>query len=724
MQMPLFPEAAPKKPPARRRLGRGALNAPQWEAVTCTNGPVLVIAGAGSGKTRTLVYRVAHLIETGISPERILLLTFTRRSAQEMLARAAAILDDSCTHVTGGTFHAVAAAILRRHGHHLGYSPQFTILDRGDAEGIINLIKSSLDLGGAGKRFPSKRVVVNILSQVVNKNLTLGEVINDRYWHLAEFEDDLRTIAEHYRAFKVEHNLMDYDDLLVNLLRLLELPEAAPAIRGRFSHIMVDEYQDTNKVQAAIIRRLAVEHDNVMVVGDDAQSIYSFRGADFKNIMAFPNDFPGARIIKLEENYRSTQPILDLTNAIIDKAVEKYAKKLHTSIAGKEKPRIYSARNDAEQAAFVAGKIAAFVNSGGNPSEAAVLFRSGFHSYKLELELSRRGIPFEKRGGLKLTESAHIKDVLAFLRVVHNPVDSLAWNRMLLLLERVGPKTAAGITRAVLAEPDPIAALAKYKAGKAWEKGLRDLAATLADMRALASPARQFERVMAYYQDIFERVYHDDYPSRGRDLEHVRELVGGYDDLEAFLNDTALDPPEAEAGPAALNEGRVVLSTVHSAKGLEWDLVFIIHLVEGKFPSAMAQSREEIEEERRLLYVAATRARKDLYLVYPREVASPGRLGEPSIISRFLEELPPGLAASANKAPASMGRGPGAASATVTVSASRLADGEAAIGTRVRHPFFGDGTIGKKTGPRTVQVFFDRHGMKTINLDYVKMERV
>ena len=705
--------------------GEDELNPAQWEAVRAIDGPVLVIAGAGSGKTRTLVYRVAHLIRSGVAPERILLLTFTRKSAQEMLERAATILDDSCTYVVGGTFHAVGASILRLHGHHLGYTPRFTILDRGDSEGIVNLIKSSLDLQGVGKRFPSKRVLVNIISQMVNRNQSLSEVIESRYWHLAEFEPQIAEINEQYHRFKREHNLMDYDDLLVNMVHILDHPEAGPLIRSRFSHIMVDEYQDTNPVQAAIIKGLAREHHNVMVVGDDAQSIYSFRGADFKNIMEFPNQFPGARLIKLEENYRSTQPILDFSNAIIEQARERFTKNLYTSLGGTVKPRLYAARHDGAQAAYVAGRIREYLNGGGDPREVAVLFRSGFHSYKLELECGRLGIDYEKRGGLKLTESAHIKDVLCFLRVLHNPDDRLAWNRVLLMLEKVGPKTAAKVMRVVLAADDPIAALAMYKAAPSWKKGCTELALALSDMRGLERPLDVFDRLMSFYQDIFERIYHDDYPTRGRDLEQLRTIIGGYRDLESFLNDAALDPPEANAPdlvdlPGA---GRVVLSTIHSAKGLEWDLVFIIHLVEGKFPSAMAKTSEEIEEERRLLYVAATRARKELYLVYPREVANPGRFEEPAIISRFLADLPPGLVETANRRLAGEGGVEAAPHAAPPASpvASTARSGEIATGSRVRHPFFGAGTVGARLGPRTVRIAFDRHGEKTINLDYVSL---
>lgn len=724
MQQSLFGEEkrTPQKLPPKVTHFDG-LNPPQLEAVTTTDGPILVIAGAGSGKTRTLVHRVAYLIEQGIQPERILLLTFTRKSAQEMLHRASDLLDDSCRRVMGGTFHAVASLLLRRYGHHLGYTSQFTILDRSDAEGIVNLLKASLDLKDSDRRFPSRKVIVNILSQTVNKGQTIAEAVGQRYAHFVDFIGDFEQIAQHYLKFKREHNLMDYDDLLINLQRVLAIPEVGAEISARFSYLMVDEYQDTNPVQAEIIRLLALPHRNVMVVGDDSQSIYSFRGADFRNIMEFPKLYPEAKLIRLEENYRSTQPILSMTNAIIEQAAEKYTKKLFTSIEGGQKPLVYSARNDSDQAAYVAGTINKLVREGAAPDQIAVLFRSGFHSYKLELELANRQLPFEKRGGMKLTESAHIKDILSLLRVIYNPQDNLAWNRILLFVEKVGPKTAQTILAKIKTE-DPIDALARYPAAKSWQQGIVDLVAALREIRDLTTPVSQYEAAMAYYQEVFQRLYADDYPTRARDLEQVKDLVAEYKTLDDFIHDTALDPPEvtvAEAGGATGKSGVLILSTVHSSKGLEWDHVFIINLAEGKFPSSMAQTVEEIEEERRLLYVAATRAKKHLYLVYPREVAQAGRLGEPAMISRFLDEIPAGLTMAANKKAvmASTSFSPEA-----IVRRKELLSKDDLTGSQVRHPFFGEGRVLKMVGPRTVEIFFSRHGQKTINLDYIKMEIV
>ncbi|MEN8190164.1 MAG: ATP-dependent helicase, partial [Thermodesulfobacteriota bacterium] len=382
-----------------------SLNPPQYEAVTTTEGPVLVIAGAGSGKTRTLVYRVAHLLEQGVAPEQILLLTFTRKASQEMLWRAGRLLNDTCSRVVGGTFHGIANLLLRRYGGSLGFGSSFSIIDRADAEGIINLLKSSLGYTGRDKQFPSKRIIINILSGSVNKSIDLEELIYDHYSHLSHHFEEILNLEKHYREFKYNHALMDYDDLLVNWKRLLEeVEEARVEISRRYRYVMVDEYQDTNLIQADIVRLLATGHNNVMAVGDDSQSIYSFRGADFFNIMRFPKVFPDTRIIKLEENYRSSQPILSLTNDIIRNATEKYTKTLFTRIDGDLKPKLFCGRNEREEAAFVCKGIRGLLDKGMELSDIAVLFRSGFHSYKLEVELTAAGFEFEKRGGLKLTE--------------------------------------------------------------------------------------------------------------------------------------------------------------------------------------------------------------------------------------------------------------------------------------------------------------------------------
>ncbi len=689
-------------------------------------GPALVIAGAGSGKTRTLVYRTAYLVGKGVSPERILLLTFTRKAAQEMITRASMIIDDSCRMVMGGTFHAVASQFLRRYGQFLGYPPNFTIIDQADAEGIINLLKASLNFSGLGKKFPSKRLIVTAMSQSVNKAIPLTEIIADRYWHLQEYTEELLTIKEQYQKFKLEHGLMDYDDLLVNWKRILQENETArDEISSRFKHVMVDEYQDTNHLQADIVRLVGAYHENIMVVGDDSQSIYSFRGADFKNIMEFPRLFPDTKVIRLEENYRSTQPILTMTNAIIENAVEKYTKKLFSRVDGGDKPIIFGARNESDQAQFIVRKIVELLKEGESLNEIAVLFRSGYHSYKLELELANQQLSFEKRGGMKLTESAHIKDVISHLRVISNKQDHLSWNRVLLLVEKVGPKTAQKILAAVKQSEEPLDALRAYKPGKTWQHGFNELLALLGNLEDTSlSPLEQFEVVMEYYQPIFEKLFHDDYPTRARDLEQLRSILSGYDDLQSFIDDTALDPPGNLSEPEGDLHGdseKLILSTVHSAKGLEWKTVFIINLVEGKFPSSMVRLPEEIEEERRLLYVAATRAKERLFLIYPREVLSPKRYTEPAIISRFLEEIPADFTYSPGRK-SSLPTFDGAGFTGKTGKSKRTESGDVGVGTQIRHSFFGEGKVQKNVGPRTVSIFFPRHGLKTINLDYAKVE--
>jgi DNA helicase-2/ATP-dependent DNA helicase PcrA len=709
-------------------ISREALNEAQYAAVTHGEGPVLVIAGAGSGKTRTLVYRMAYLLEQGVAPESVLLLTFTRRAAQEMLWRATQISSQSCRRVMGGTFHATSNMLLRQHGHQLGFGSGFTIIDRGDAEGIINLLKSSLGLAGAGKRFPSKRVIINLLSGSINKARPIEDLVFESYIHLSEFIDDFHTIRKHYNQFKLDHGLMDYDDLLINWQRLLvESEQARREVCSRFKYIMVDEYQDTNLIQAEIVRLLADGHDNVMVVGDDAQSIYSFRGADFYNIMRFPDQFPGTRVIKLEQNYRSTQPILSLTNSIIDQAEEKFTKKLFSEQEGGIRPVVYPARNEAAEARFIVDTIKKLQDQGIDSTEIAILFRSGFHSYKLEMELTSRYLEFEKRGGLKLTESAHIKDVLSFLRVLINPWDNLSWNRILLQLEKVGPKTAQKILAAIKEDDDPLDALAGYRAAPGWKQGFGRLVEALAEMRRPGlTPAAVFDLVLEYYDPIFEKIYYDDYPKRRRDLNQIKALIGGYGDLQSFVDDTALDPPESAAAEEQAGEDkRLILSTIHSAKGLEWDAVFVLGLAEGRFPHPKTVPGEQWEEERRLLYVAATRARKQLFLSYPKELMTPDRKFLRTVMSPFLREINPGLYEIDDPAPirtpsfTDFEGGIPSPAAGKKINSART---DFTVGMMVKHPFFGIGKVKTVPGPRRVEVSFDRHGDKILHLDYAKLE--
>jgi len=486
---------------------------------------------------------------------------------------------------------------------------------------------------------------------------------------------------------------------------------------------------------------MASTHNNVMAVGDDSQSIYSFRGADFRNIMDFPNIFPNAKIIKLEENYRSTQPILSMTNAIIEQADEKYTKALFTKVEGGKKPELYNAADAGEEAGYIVGRITELQKEGLALKEMAVLFRSGFHSYKLEIELASKGIPFEKRGGLKLTESAHIKDLLSYFRILVNDQDNLSWNRILLMLEKVGPKTAQKILAALKASEEPFAALAEYPAAPGWRKGLEGLAVVVQSLRdPVLTPVEQFEIISEYYQPIFERIYYDDYPKRSKDIDQLKTIIAEYDSLAKLVDDTALDPPESVVVEDATD--RLVLSTIHSAKGLEWETVFIISLAEGKFPVSQALPGEQWEEERRLLYVAATRAKKRLYMTYPREVMSVDRQFSRVPLSPFLAEISHGLYTSSGRAQSHIRSYRGGSSgysfssrgtkSRRSMSATSVNQGSSKMreasglnkGQAVQHPFFGRGIINKVTGERTVEVDFDRHGRKTLHLDYAKLEKI
>jgi len=626
------------------------LNAAQHDAATQLEGPVLVIAGAGSGKTRTLVYRVARLVESGVPPAQILLLTFTRKASEEMLGRASALVGGSCDRVAGGTFHSFANIVLRRAGRPIGLEPGFTILDRSDAEDVLSLLRSRAGLDRKDRRFPRKNTILEVLSMAVNRSMPLPEVIAAGWPHLLDHLEDLSRLGDQYTRYKRDRGLVDYDDLLVLLRDLLhEAPETAERLSSTYRYIMVDEYQDTNRLQSEIVRGLAVTHDNVMAVGDDSQSIYSFRGANFRNIMDFETLFPGTRLIKLEENYRSTPPILGLANAIIDRAAEKHTKILRAQARSGERPVLVRCPDDRAQSRFVCQRILELREEGVALDDIAVLFRSSYHSFDLELELQRHDIPFVKRGGFKFIETAHVKDVLAHLRVVANPRDAVSWHRVLLLLDGLGPKTADDVLGHVGAAADVAEAadrLADYPKRGAYTKELARLAQVL---RMVApeerSPAEQVSEVVSFYAPMLRHLHPDDFPKREKDLEHFLTIAGRYRSLRSLLADMALEPPTDSVGDVLAasgeDEGLLTLSTIHSAKGLEWRAVFVIGLVDGRFPSYQnLHSAEEVEEERRLLYVAVTRAKEYLYLSYPIDIfdRTTGMvLGKPS---RFVEGFP------------------------------------------------------------------------------------
>jgi DNA helicase-2/ATP-dependent DNA helicase PcrA len=623
-----------------------ALNPAQLEAVTYSRGPLLVIAGAGSGKTRTLTYRVARLVEDGIAPSAILLLTFTRKASQQMLQRAAKLLDRRCEMVSGGTFHSFANATLRKYAGALGLSSGFTILDRADAESMIQLLRKELDSSIRQRSFPRKGALANIFSKAVNKVLSIDEVLYDDYPHFLPNLESIEYLHQAYEERKQEHQFLDFDDLLVNLLLLLKNhPGIRERIASRYHYIMVDEYQDTNTIQAEILYLLAGTHENIMVVGDDSQSIYAFRGANFKNIMNFPKMFPGTRIISLEENYRSVQPILALTNEIIDRAKEKYAKELFTRRPGGEIPVLLAAEDENMQSRFVIDKINELRHQQIPLSQIAVLFRASFHSFDLEIELNREGIPFIKVGGFKFVESAHIKDVLAHLKVMANVTDRISWYRILLLIDKIGPKSAQNIYEAVLKEKSDYTGLLSLKLKAASVKGVERLknlfsATDIYEM----SVAQLGEAILKYYMPILEQNY-DDHPKRARDLEHLVAIMERYDNLEQFLTDMALEPPNASIDDSmaseSTDEARLVLSTVHSAKGLEWNTVFVIWALDGRFPSIHSFFKEaELEEELRLMYVAATRAKTNLFFTFPAQAYDRGTGTVLSRPSRFLDFIP------------------------------------------------------------------------------------
>jgi DNA helicase II / ATP-dependent DNA helicase PcrA len=497
------------------------------------------------------------------------------------------------------------------------------------------------------KRFPRKGTIAEMFSKAENTLRPLAEIVVEEFDHFSDHLDALEQLQRGYQASKRQRQLVDYDDLLVLLRRLL-MEDAAVrrTISSLYRYILVDEYQDTNRLQADVVRHLASTHQNVMVVGDDAQSIYAFRGATFKNIMEFPSLFPGTIIYKLEENYRSTQPILNLANTIIEAAKEKYRKHLFTRKLDGPLPVLVEAAGENAQSRFIAQKILELREEGVPLSEMAVLFRSSFHSFDLEIELSRHGLPFVKRGGVKFIETAHVKDLLAHMRVVANPLDTVSWHRALMLVEGVGPKKAQDVMAALVKSPNPYRTLSEMTGRSA--KGLKDLALTLESLAGAGDlrPSEQVHHIYEYYLPILKEHY-DDYPKRTRDLDHVQTIAEGYREVETFLSDLALEPPDGSAAgvePSDRDDERLVLSTIHSAKGLEWQCVFVIWIVDGRFPSVYSFSEDEgLEEERRLFYVSVTRAKRHLYLTYPINVFDRGSGMVLSKPSRFLDPVAPAL---------------------------------------------------------------------------------
>ena len=618
------------------------LNEAQLEAVKSKDGPILVIAGAGSGKTKTLTYRVARLIEDGIKPENILLLTFTKKAAAEMLSRATIVLDNRCEKVAGGTFHSFANIILRKYSKLLGLKNNFTIMDRADCEDVINHIVGQL-FPKKEKRFPKKSTLLDIYSKSINKVTPTKQIIANEFPQFAHCEDKIIEVHKAYVAYKRENSVLDYDDLLLYIKLLLENNDGLrKRLSNEYKYIMVDEYQDTNTLQADVIKLLASEHNNIMAVGDDAQSIYSFRGANYRNILDFPKLFENTKIIKLEQNYRSTQNILKLTNEIISNAKEKYTKNLFSNIVSPQVPALICAKDTQMEADFICQRILELLDEDISLSDICVLTRNARMSYNLEIELSKRAIPFQKFGGPKFMETAHIKDVVAHLRVILNPDDVISLTRILLLLKGVGASTVNNIMPIIKGDLNPdIKLLPSNKS-----QSLTPLFNTLGQLRDYSTTKKPEEIVSAvinYYRPILKDKY-DDFSKREKDLDHFEYLSTQYSNLEDFISDLALEPPDASVeGMYKKNsdDEALTISTIHSAKGLEWDSVFIIGAVDGRFPSAYSfNSEEEMDEELRLMYVATTRAKNNLYITYPVDMYDYSMNMVLSKPSRFLDGIP------------------------------------------------------------------------------------
>lgn len=600
------------------------LNPQQRKAVVHGNGPLLVVAGAGSGKTKTLAYRVAYLIHQGVPPERILLMTFTRRAAEEMLRRAAAATAHGTSltaRVWGGTFHAIANRVLRTYSQVAGLPADFTVMDEADAGDLLNVVRHELNLGRNDKRFPRKGTCLAIYSRCVNGCEMLESVLTKHYPWCLEYKEPLKSLFSNYVVRKQQRGVLDYDDLLLYWLQLLSNEGMARELGGRFDHVLVDEYQDTNIVQADILKGLRRFNTNLTVVGDDAQSIYSFRAANVRNILDFPAQFPGATVITLEQNYRSVEPILETTNRLISQARERFTKDLWSARKEGGRPVIVTCRDEAAQDKFVVDKVLEYYEQGIPLHRQAVLFRAGHLSDSLEIELTRRNISYHKYGGLRFLEAAHVKDLISFLRVVENPSDEIAWFRLLQMVEGIGPATASkAITHVTKAhDPRTIRAFAAPPAAKVGMARLADLMDDLAKAGE-SDPAAQVQRIRAFYDDIMALRY-ENAQARKRDLEHIEQVATRYTSRRQLLTDLTLDPPNSTSDIAAdplKDEDWLVLSTIHSAKGCEWDVVYLIHASDGCLPSDMATGNDrEIEEELRLAYVAMTRARNALYVTWP-----------------------------------------------------------------------------------------------------------
>jgi len=621
-----------------------ALNPAQLAGVISTDKPVLCIAGAGSGKTRVIVHRVSYLMEKGVDPQSILLLTFTRKAANEMLLRVETLLHDkNAGKVTGGTFHSFASYVLRKYANLLELPPNFTIIDNADSEDIIDLIRTELKFNSKDKKFPKKGRIYDIISYSRNKQSTIREIILKQYSGLEDRIADIELIYRAYAKYKNASHMLDFDDLmdvlnnsLKNNQRFRELMQEA------YQYVMVDEFQDTNAVQNEIVQLIAAKHRRLMVVGDDSQSIYAFRGANYENILRFPAVYPECTVVKIEENYRSNQSILDFTNCIIDNAKIGYRKKLFTQNHNHHMPIVYRTYGQDDEAVFIADRILELRELGVPMNQMAVLNRADWHNRYIQAELSKRGIPYVVVGGFKFNERMHVRDVVAFLRLTFNPSDAISWHRVLKYIGGVGQVTASHVITSIQDSNNEFA-FDVFRHKKFYDE--------LYGMGLMLSKASQpvyfltqkIEMIRDFYEPLL-KAREDDYLQRMQDVEVLIDLSKKYKNMDRFLSDFALDPPSkrvADQSTPLIDEGeengKVTISTVHSAKGLEWYVVFIPHALDGMFPSNRATDIEEMEEERRLFYVACSRAKEELYITLPRNIYSYDAVFH--MPSRFLIEI-------------------------------------------------------------------------------------
>lgn len=627
------------------------LNESQLKAVLHKNGAAVVIAGAGTGKTRTLIYRVARLIEDGIPPNQILLLTFTKKAASEMMNRASSILDNRVSRINGGTFHSFAMNTLKQYPMEIGFQQNFNVIDSKDAEDVVNFIRNNYlsKYTSQRKKFPNKSVLLDIFSKSINKSVKIEQIINDNYLNYDDYLEEILEINLKFQNYKQKSNLMDYDDLLLNLKKLLvENENIREKIQDNFQYLMIDEYQDTNKLQHLIVQNLTNKNENVMVVGDEAQSIYSFRGSDFQNIIFFPANYTNCITYKIEENYRSNNQILNLSNFIINESYFNYSKNLYSSINSELLPRIIATYDEKKQSLIIVQQILEYLEEGIKLKDICILFRSAFHSFDLEIELNKSLIPYKKFGGFKFMETSHIKDIISYIRVIYNPNDLISWQRILLLLDGVGNVTVSKFNELILNGKLNFSNYKDVITKEFKNKKILELFDNITKYDLdIIKVGKLINNIIDYYKPLFEKKY-DEKEKRWKDVDSFKNISENYKNINTFINDMALDPPSesiSDLNKISDENDFLCLSTIHSAKGLEWKVIFIIWAVEGKFPSLKSvENNDRLEEERRLFYVATTRAKDELYILYPQNYIDMESGYVLSRTSRFLDKVDQNLA--------------------------------------------------------------------------------